>query len=224
MDVNDRVTVVTVNFKTPKLLRVAVTSLLSHYPNIPYVIVDNGGCKDSLRMAREFAKRDNITAIENPKNKYHGPGMNQGIRASSTPYVFTLDSDTRVDKGGFLELMLSEFEQDERLFALGWLRYVGPQGVASPKQRLKRGKPYVHPYACLLDRGKFLSLKARFLPAGAPSVAVMHEAVNHKGYHLKSFPIDQYIWHMVSGTRGRFGGEFLPRTDQAMTRWRKHRI
>jgi glycosyltransferase involved in cell wall biosynthesis len=219
----DDITVITANFKTPTLLKECVTSFLSYYPAIPYVLIDNGGCKDSLRVVRELAQKENVTAIYNPKNVYHGPALNQGIRVASTPYVFTLDSDTRVLKGGFLELMKKAFEKDPLLFAIGWLRYVGPQGVATPKQELKRGMKYVHPYASMLDRARFLSLPVRYIPAGSPATKLMHAALK-AGYHLESFPVEKYIWHKIAGTRGRFGGEYLVPTDRKPTKWRKHRI
>jgi len=174
-------------------------------------------------MVRKLAKQDHITHIENAKNKFHGPAMNQGIRAAGTPYVFTLDSDTKVLKGGFLELMLKQFQDDPLLFALGWLRYTNAQGIASPKQELKRGMKYVHPYAALMDRKKFLRLPARFLPAGAPSTKVMWMA-DKKGYHLESFPIKKYIWHKIAGTRGLFDGVYLPKTNMKPGKWRKHKI
>lgn len=219
----DGVTIVTVNFKTPSLLSDCVESVLSHYPSIPYVLVDNGGCPSSKAIVEKFAQKENVTAILNPVNKFHGGGMNQGFHAATTPYVFTLDSDTKVIKGGFLELMVKRFEDDPLLFALGWLRYTNAQGVASPKQSLKRGMKYVHPYAAMVDRKKLLGLSARFLPAGAPSTKVMHAAAM-RGYHLESFPVEDYIWHKIAGTRGIFGGRYLPKTDAQPGKWRKHRI
>lgn len=222
MDVNQSITIVTVNFKTPLLLKESVSSVLAHYPGIPYVLVDNGGCSESLRVVRELGGRPHVTVVENSQNVFHGPGMNRGIARVTTPYVFTLDSDTKVLKGGFLELMLAEFEKDPLLFAIGWMRYVNSQGVASPKQHLKRGMEYIHPFAALMDREKFLTLPS-FLPAGSPATRTMAAAKN-KGYHLKPFPIEKYIWHKVAGTRGLFRGRYTPPTNSVPGKWRKHRI
>lgn len=219
----DDITVITVNFKTPSLLKDCVSSVLAHYPNIPYILVDNGGCKESRRIVEGYGKLSNITTILNPKNKYHGPALNQAIKLISTPYFFTLDSDTRILKGGFLEKMKEEFKKDSLLFAIGWLRYVGPQGIASPNQSLKRGMKYIHPYASMLDREKFRALPARYLPSGAPATKLMHSALK-AGYHLEPFPIDKYVWHKIAGTRGIFGGECLVPTDRKPVRWKKHRI
>jgi len=218
----DKITVISVNFKTPALIRDCVSSLRAFYPSVPYILLDNGGCVESLVTIRDLGKKHRVLTIENGQNIGHGPGLHRGITHASTPYVFLLDSDTRVEKGGFLEKMLALFENDPKLLAAGWLRYVNASGVAGPKQELKRGMPYVHPYACLLDREKYLRLPT-FINSGAPATRLM-SAVRRKGLHLVSFPIEEYVWHKVAGTRGCFGGECRVPTGMKKTKWRKHRI
>jgi len=220
--VKENVTIITVNFKTPTLLQDCVTSVLSNYPGVPYILIDNGGCDVSLALVRKYARKPNFTTIENTTNRFHGPALNQGVQIATTPYIFTLDSDTKVIKSGFLELMLAEFESDPDLFAIGWLRYTNAQGVASPKQHLKRGMEYIHPYACLMDAAKLRTLPS-FLPSGSPATRMM-AAASMKGYHLKSFPIEKYVWHKIAGTRGIFEGRYRPPTDSKPVKWRKHKI
>jgi glycosyltransferase involved in cell wall biosynthesis len=219
----NKITVISVNFKTPSLIRECVSSFRKHYPTLSYILVDNGGCADSLKIMRKFAKAPTISLIENGRNIGHGPALHQGILASKTPYVFLLDSDTRTDTPGFLELMLARFRKDKKLFALGWLRYTNVSGVAGPKQHLKRGMRYIHPYACLLDINKYTVLKQPFIHSGAPATKLMRKATK-VGYRLQDFPVKKYIWHKVAGTRGYFGGLCKVPTGMKRTRWRKHRI
>jgi hypothetical protein len=141
---------------------------------------------------------------------------------AETPYAFTLDSDTRTLKGEFLELMLAEFEKDETLFAIGWMRYVGNSGVPTPHQENKHGYPYVHPYASLLDIAKYHTLRP-FNTSGAPANFTMRDAIQ-KDYTLASFPIKKYVEHKIAGTRGRFEGRYNPPTDLPPKKWRPHRI
>lgn len=213
------VTVVTANFKTPELIGKCTSSFQSFYSGLRYIVVDNGGCPESLKVLRAIGC---IELIENEENIGHGPTLHQGISLSTTKYVFTLDSDTTTHKGGFLEEMLSRFEIDSKLFALGWLRYTNESGVASPHQELKRGMQYVHPYACLLDREKYHTLHS-FIHSGAPATHLMCSAVE-AGYHLESFPIDEYIDHKIAGTRGKFAGQCKVPTDRKPGKWRMHRI
>lgn len=215
------VTALTVNFRTPSLISDCVRSFHSFYPNVTHLVIDNGGCEKSLVALRKFARDGLITLITNKRNVGHGPALDMGFRAIQTPYVFTIDSDTRTLKGGFIEQMTSAFE-DNDLFAIGWLRYTNDNGVASPRQELKRGRPYVHPYAALWDREKYLTLDP-FVHRGAPAIKTMISAVENE-YHLQSFPIEKYVWHKIAGTRGMFGGEWNVDTKMRAGRWRMHRI
>jgi len=220
---SDQATVICVNFKTPDLTRDCVSSLRQFYPNVKIILIDNGGCGASLRMVRQLGEMYDLTVIENRDNIGHGPALNQGIRLATTPYVFTLDSDTRIEKGGFIEEMTGRFKADAGLFALGWLRYTGKNGVATPKQELQRGMKYVHPYACMLDREKYLGLSVGFIHSGAPATALMN-AAGEAGYGLEDFPVNKYIWHKVAGTRGCFRGQCNVPTDRKPEKWRHHRI
>lgn len=217
------VTTITVNFKTPDLLRDAVTTFVAHYPSVSYIVIDNGGCAKSAAAIRSLVgAHPHIVPVYNHRNRGHGPALHQGMLLVTTPYAFTLDSDTKVVKGGFLEDMLARFKKDEGLFAIGWVRYVNSAGVAGPHQELKRGMPYVHPYASMMDVAKYKTLPS-FIHSGAPATHLMN-AAKKRGYNLESYPIQQYVWHKIAGTRGMFGGRCRVDTAERPMPWRKHRI
>lgn len=120
----NNITALTVNFKTPDLIHDCLTSFRQYYPNIPYIVVDNGGCEQSIEILHKLQSNDsNLTIIENDKNIGHGLALNLGLLRITTRFVFLLDSDTKVERGGFLEKMLELFDDDNMLFAAGWLRH-----------------------------------------------------------------------------------------------------
>jgi len=221
------ITAVTVNFKTPKLIYDCVNSFHAHYPGVQHIIIDNGGCEKSLKLLRKLQGKELLTLLENGENTGHGPALNQGIANVETPYVFLLDSDTKTEHGGFLEKMLELFEQDAKLFACGWLRKVDTKtGVA---YRVSKGSPlpnvglaYIHPYACLMDVEKFRRGRG-FANRGAPALEPMLDAF-HNGYTVKAFPIEDYIWHKVAGTRGLFGGRFAVKVTEEPGTWKRYNI
>lgn len=220
-DVSDRITVVTVNFKTPDLVQDAVESFLTFYPKTPYILIDNGGCLESLSVCIELSrKHKSVTFIANSRNIGHGPALNQGLSLVKTPYALLLDSDTKTEYGGFLEKMLVEF--NENVFAVGWLRYVNKSGVAHRIGGAGIGIPYIHPYACLLDVDKFHSL-CPFLDTNAPAISLMKKACT-EGLEVISFPVKDYIWHKVAGTRGLFRGNCHPDTDAQPGTWHRRSI
>jgi len=218
---SNEITVIIVNFKTPNLVKDAITSFMKCYPNVQYILIDNGGCEESLGVLRGFEKESNVLLVENDQNIGHGFALNLGFELANTEYVFTLDSDTRVEQCGFLEAMISRFEKFSNLFAIGWLRYVNENGVANKKH--KTGLPYVHPHAALYKRDLFFQMEP-FDDSGAPSILLMKD-VQRLGLRLEDFPVHSYIWHKVAGTRGIFRGQYknIP-TDRKPEKWKYHRI
>jgi len=220
---NDSITTITVNFKTPDLINLCVSSFHARYPGVRHVVIDNGGCPDSLRILRTLRDKRLIDLVELPDNIGHGPALNLGLALTRTSYAFLLDSDTETKKPGFLEEMLAAFREDGNLFAIGWLRYViRRSGVAYKKNIPTDALPYVHPYACLLDMAKFRKLPP-FEHRGAPALALMKGA-EAAGYSLCDYPVGQYVKHKVAGTRGLFGGRFDVGTDNQPGRWRRCNI
>ena len=65
------------------------------------IVVDNSGTK----LARKALEGRDVTLIENVDNVGFGAAVNQGIRASATPFVAVLNDDTVADPG-WLEAML----------------------------------------------------------------------------------------------------------------------
>jgi len=167
---------------------------------------------------------DSIDLVKNPENIGHGLALHQGILLSTTRYVFTLDSDTRTEKGEFLQMMLKAFGADPKLFAVGWLRYVDDAGRAYRDMKIgkERGHPYVHPFASLVDVNKYHDVPPyQHLPA--PAFPLM-QGVVERGYHLKAFPIAKFIWHKIAGTRGYFPRTKVITTDTPRGEWESRRI
>lgn len=196
------ITAVVVNYKTLDLTRRCVESWLAAYPDVPLLLIDNGSGDQSSDYIRQVGSQHEIvTAILNEANYNHGPALHQGIARCSTPYVFTLDSDCEVQRGGFLEAMLALFS-DPLLYAVGSLRTMDRYGY-----ELKPGSHaytrYVHPHAMLLDREKYATLPP-FVHHGSPCLKNMH-AAERRGYHLHDFAVEQYILHRGRGTCSRYG-------------------
>jgi len=198
----DEISVLIVNYRTLELTARCLESLLGFYPQTKIVLVDNGSGDESTAYIQKMAKRcDNIAAILNPKNRFHGPALDQGLREAHTRLVFCLDSDCEVLRGGFLEAMAAYFA-NPRTYAVGELVRMNRYGYEVPPAK-GRSFDYVHPRRMLLDRGKYLGLK-RFTHHGAPCLANMRQAFQH-GHALRDFPIQDYILHLGRGTVSAYG-------------------
>jgi glycosyltransferase involved in cell wall biosynthesis len=198
----DEISFLIVNYRTLELTTQCVESLERFYPRTEILLVDNGSGDESTDTICEMAKHSgNIRAILNPTNRFHGPALDQGLRAAQTRLVFCLDSDCEVLQGGFLEAMAAYFA-DANTYAVGELVHMNRFGYAPPYSKW-RSFEYVHPRRMLLDSSKYLGLR-RFNHHGAPCLTNMRQAVQ-RGYHLHDFPIQEYILHLGRGTCGPYG-------------------
>lgn len=190
MDLNT--TVVSVNFMTKPLIQKCFESFRSFYPEIPFVIVDNGSRDASVEYLKRLADKPGVTVLFNDDNLGHGPALHQGVQQVTTPYVFTVDSDCTAINGGFLEPMLLEFQRNPNLFSLG---DVHPAHKSGPYK-------YVTVTFMLMSLSKYLTLPP-FIDHGAPAIQTMI-AAQDKGYLLGSFPIADFVSHIGGGTSRMF--------------------
>jgi glycosyltransferase involved in cell wall biosynthesis len=96
---------VVVNYNTRRLIAQLIYSLYRTLrpPAFRLVVVDNGSSDGSAELLSAVADAGLCNLIRNPDNRYHGPGLNQGVsylaeatqRDSEvvTSYVWLLDSD-----------------------------------------------------------------------------------------------------------------------------------
>jgi len=198
----DEITILIVNYRTLDLTSTCLESLQAFYPRVKILLVDNGSGDESTGYTQRMAEcHDNIEAIFNEKNRYHGPALDQGLRKAQTRLVFSLDSDCEILQGGFWEKMAAHFE-DPRTYAVGELVKMNRFGYeVTPAKR--RNFDYVQPRRMLLDRRKYLEL-SRFNHHGAPCLANMRQAAQ-RGYCLLDFPVQDYILHLGRGTCGSYG-------------------
>lgn len=189
MNLSD-VVVMTVNFRTEGLLRRCVGHFRALYPDMLHVVIDNASRDGSTDYVQQLGERENTIAILNGENLGQGEALNRAIADVDFPYVFTLCSDCRIQRGGLIEAMRARFDQVPELFAIG------------NRVLLRKGGDlrYVHLFAALLDRAKFLAL-APFddYPKLPIALDTMVDA-QRKGYALEHFPVFDYVEHDQAGT------------------------
>lgn len=197
------VTVILVNFRTEAFTRRSFETFRAAYPSTPMLLVDNGSGDGSTELIKEIAERDSFAeAILLDTNIFHGPAMHLGIQRAKTKFVFLLDSDTEVTRGGFLEKMLACFAEDPCVYAVGKQGWTNRFGYF-PISEEERHTAYVHPFASLIDRLKYLEL-APFVHHGAPCYRNMW-AAKKAGYRTVHFAIQDYIRHFGKVTAAQFG-------------------
>ncbi len=108
-------TIVIPNYNGIKYIEACLESIYSGtVKDIEIVVVDNASKDGSLELIKE--KFPQVCLIENSENTGFCKAVNQGIRASKTPYVILLNNDTRVELS-FVHELEKVMDGDTRLFS-----------------------------------------------------------------------------------------------------------
>ncbi|HEX8965795.1 MAG TPA: glycosyltransferase family 2 protein [Patescibacteria group bacterium] len=105
--------IVTLNYKTPDLTIECISSVFDQFKNelkagvIEHIIVDNNSADDSVKKIKNYIVKNKIPGvilIENKENVGFGNGCNLGTQKAKGKYVLFLNSDTKVEDRGFIEM------------------------------------------------------------------------------------------------------------------------
>ncbi|MDE3057582.1 MAG: glycosyltransferase family 2 protein [Bacteroidota bacterium] len=191
--------VVVVNFQTPDLLSNAVASFRSVYPAVLMLIVDNGSRDNSRKVIEGMQSRyAHTSALFLEKNIFHGPAMHRAAREVKSDFLFFLDSDTETRRGGFLEVMLKELQEEKNLYAIGRVNHVNKRGFPAEEGTAIVLSPYM-----MVKREIYFTLPP-FEHRGMPTLGNF-SAAQQRGWVVLDFPIQEYIEHKGRGTASLFG-------------------
>ena len=189
-----------INFQTPDLLQQADHSFREAYRHERLLIVDNGARDHSPELVKSLVTRTGgqTEAIRFPRNLFHGPAMHRVLTEVPTAYVYFFDSDTRTERSGFLEGMLTALQRDEHNYVAGQIQYVNKRGFPS-----ESGIPVPVTAHMLVRKRIYLALPP-FEHHGSPVLKNCIKA-RELGYRLCAFPLETYVHHKCRGTAERFG-------------------
>jgi GT2 family glycosyltransferase len=160
---NPEITVIVPTLAAGEPLVACIASLDAQtFRDFETIVIDNSG----IKLARKTLAGGNVTFIDNVDNVGFGAAVNQGIRASSSPFVALLNDDAAADPG-WLEAMLHALEgrpdvgmvaPQIRLGATGMLDSAGmlvcgdgssrQRGHGEPPERYPRKQEVLLPSGC----------------------------------------------------------------------------
>ncbi len=112
----NEVTVIIPNYRGEKFIADCLDSLLSQsYTDFDIIVVDNASGDGSTDIIEKDFPSVKLIALQD--NYGFSRAVNEGIKASDTPFVILLNNDTRVE-GDFVERLLLAIKEDERIFSV----------------------------------------------------------------------------------------------------------
>ena len=123
--------------------RRAVGSILTHYPRMECVIVDDG-CRDDGGEIERVAKGFGVPLLRNDTRRGTGRSIDRGLRVLSTPLFLTVDHGVELRHSGAVEMLLAKMEMRPNFVCAGRSR--------GDKKCNAAWGPYVDPVFALWDR------------------------------------------------------------------------
>jgi hypothetical protein len=201
-----RVAVVTVNYNTKELLARLIFSLRRIVDDSvvlgPIVVVDNRSTDGSVPFLELLAEAGAIEAFLNDRQKYHGPGLNQGIdflRAQAArkrpgfddiDFVFVVDSDVFITRGEIFSAAIGAMKAVDSSMA----------GEFVPNEYIAGGDAHVS--SLLFDPAVCWRRGLHpFEEHGAPALEFQRSMVR-RGLVRLDFPFRNHLYlvHLLSGT------------------------
>ncbi len=110
-------TIVIPNYNGIKYIETCLDSIFAGTTtDVEIIVVDNASTDGSLAIVEE--KFPQVRVIKNKENTGFSVAVNQGIAASTTPYVILLNNDTRADKLFVRELeRVLDADKDNKVFS-----------------------------------------------------------------------------------------------------------
>jgi GT2 family glycosyltransferase len=204
----DNITAVIVSLNTYELTRKAADSLVTAYPDINLIMIDQGSIDHTPEYLQACAARPRTRCVYLSKNIGHGPALHMATQMATTPYLFTLDSDCEVQSSGFLEQMVKNFD-DGDVYAVGELMYVRSadcEMATSTFQAWPDFTPYLHPRMGLYRLSMYKQIRP-FIHHGGPAIFNMVDA-RSKNWKCINFPIQDYVNHLGGRTWQLYGNDW----------------
>lgn len=200
--------IIIVNYNTPDLLLRLYNQIRKKIGDILIFVVDGSDSKIIKRgesiillndlMIEKLQKDGFVVHKKLNYNIHHGPGMDLGINLSNSKYVLIMDSDTQITKNPF-QLFNKYFKKD--FTCMGKCEWVNKNGVNVNKD----GFPYIHPYAMLLDRIKYIDFNYKFIKHGAPCINFFLNIKEKELIKIEYAELEKYFKRGIKGTVDHFG-------------------
>lgn len=104
------VSLIILNFNGIEYLEETIPAILNlNYPNIEYIVVDNGSTDDSIDFIKKYPQ---IKIIKNIENLGYSIGKNTGLKAAKGAYILSLDEDILINDYSLLQKLICKYSDN----------------------------------------------------------------------------------------------------------------
>jgi len=193
MEFKLKILITIVNYNTSELLAYLLFSLFRIVGHellrcCDILIVDNNSIDDSKSIIEIFKQQELIKAIFNPKQMYHGPALNQGLKIAireEYDIFWIIDSDVVVLRAGIIKNAIDSFESQQVDMMAQSNRYSKAHG------------------SCMMLRVSTIKKLQGHFVHGGNVTRNLEKKYRRFGATIRNFPFRNkyYILHVGCGTR-----------------------
>lgn len=138
------VSVLILTYDRSDLLKKSLDAALeSDYPNLEFIVSDNGSSEDIAGFVKKIYPYKKIKVVRLEKNKGLTGGFNFGFKFCSGRYIMLLSNDTKIDRKA-ISLMVGMMEKDSSI------------GIVSPRIIQMRNPKFLHHAGSFMTFSGFL--------------------------------------------------------------------
>lgn len=98
------------------------------YRNMEFICINDGSTDDSLKILREYEKRDSRIKVVDKPNEGYGKTMNRGLQMAESPWIGIVESDDFVKDTMFEKLYEAAESSDVDLVKCNFYKYKVKEG------------------------------------------------------------------------------------------------
>lgn len=98
------------------------------YQNMEFICINDGSTDNSLKILREYEKRDARIKVLDKPNEGYGKTMNRGLEMAASPWIGIVESDDFVKDNMFERLYETARESDADLIKCNFYKYRAKEG------------------------------------------------------------------------------------------------
>ena len=164
--------IIIVNYNTPELMVKTINSIRKYVGDNLIRVVDGSDNPiyiNNKKYLDLIEKDENIIHYKIGYNIHHGPGMDFGLNKAETKYALIIDSDLTFINDGYLEVVSSVIDNNEKFYGFGRIVNSNKQGFNVTHEDVK----YLHPNLMFLTVEEYKKHK-KFIKHGAPCIDTMN--------------------------------------------------
>jgi glycosyltransferase involved in cell wall biosynthesis len=198
------VSVLMTAYNRERYIAEAIASVLcSSYQNLELIIVDDGSKDDTVKIAQDYAQRDNrIKLFINEKNLGDYPNRNEAISYATGKYFMFCDSDDTLLPESISKIVNLAEADDKFNFALSWAPIKKPT-ILSSEEALKKHFfeeqfLYIGPGGTFMRKG-FIEEKGKYPVKYGPANDMYFNLKVACNTSILLFPFDLMIYREHEG-------------------------